>query len=350
MVQSLKKILEEKKCFKLICGAGNENLQEVERLVALYAKAGCRFFDLSSSEEVLQAAQKGLDFAIPKSEQVGYHFCVSIGTKGDQHVCKARINPEKCKRCGKCVEVCPQEAIKDAKMQRCKDAKPEETRKYGGSEAYGKNYASMHLCVFASNCIGCLRCKSVCNHGAIEIYSEDKPIQLFTSSPIHLSCIEFHTSGENEAEIDEAWDYLCENFDGMLSICIGRLKLGSEKILSLLKKLVEKRKPYTTIIQADGSPMSGGEDDYKTTLQAVAMGELVQSLNLPVYLLLSGGTNSKTAELAKRCAVDINGVGIGSYARKIVKEYIVREDFFDNKEVFNEAIKIAQSLIQSASR
>jgi len=66
MVQSLKKILEEKKCFKLICGAGNENLQEVERLVALYAKAGCRFFDLSSSEEVLQAAQKGLDFAIPK--------------------------------------------------------------------------------------------------------------------------------------------------------------------------------------------------------------------------------------------------------------------------------------------
>ena len=45
----LKNLLESKKCFKLICGAGNEDVKEVEKLVALYSKAGCRFFDLSAT-------------------------------------------------------------------------------------------------------------------------------------------------------------------------------------------------------------------------------------------------------------------------------------------------------------
>ena len=44
----LKDLLEAKKCFKLVCGAGNEDAAEVEKLVMLYAKAGCKFFDLSS--------------------------------------------------------------------------------------------------------------------------------------------------------------------------------------------------------------------------------------------------------------------------------------------------------------
>lgn len=59
-------------------------------------------------------------------------------------------------------------------------------------------------------------------------------------------------------------------FSGPLSICIDRSKLGDEKLLTRVKKMLEIRKPYTTIIQADGFPMSGGKDDFKTTLQAVA--------------------------------------------------------------------------------
>ena len=102
-----------------------------------------------------------------------------------------------------------------------------------------------------------------------------------------------------------------------MSLCIGRLKLSDEQVLARIKRLVDKRKPYTTIIQADGDPMSGGEDDYATTLPAVMMAKIVQSANLPIYLLLSGGTNSKTAELARQHCVDFNGIAIGSYARKI---------------------------------
>lgn len=309
--EGLKKLLEGKKGFKLICGAGNENLEEVEKLVAIYAKAGCSFFDLCAGEDVLKSAQKGLDFSIPKEEQKKYYFCVSVGTENDPHFKKARINPEKCKRCEQCIKICPQGAI------------------------------NQYFKVVEKKCIGCLKCQKVCKHEAILTTTHHSPL----TSHLSLSCIELHVSDVSDAERN--WDYLCKNFDGMLSICIGRGKLSDEQILSLVKRLVEKREPYTTIIQADGSPMSGGEDDFKTTLQAVATGELIQSANLPVYLTLSGGTNSKTAELSTLCGVDFHGVAVGSYARKIVKKYIEREDFWTNKAIFEEASKIAASLMQS---
>lgn len=313
----LKFLLERKNLFKLICGAGNENLEEVERLVALYSAAGCRFFDLAASEEVLKAAQKGLDFSVPKREQKDYHFCISVGTQDDIHMQKARINPDKCKRCEQCKMVCPQSAI------------------------------NSYLKVIKECCIGCLKCQNVCKHGAIEIYSENKSFTLSPFRHFTLACVELHASDTDEVEVDEIWDYLNENFEGMLSLCIGRSKLSDERILSRIKRLTEKRKPYTTIIQADGTPMSGGKDDFETTRKAVEMGSLVQSVNVPVYLLLSGGTNSKTSELARLEGVYISGVGIGSYARKIVKEFISREDFFTNKKIFEKAKEVASVLVKS---
>ena len=42
-------IFKEKKAFKLVCGAGNEDAEEIEKLVALYSKAGCNFFDICTS-------------------------------------------------------------------------------------------------------------------------------------------------------------------------------------------------------------------------------------------------------------------------------------------------------------
>ena len=94
--------------------------------------------------------------------------------------------------------------------------------------------------------------------------------------------------------------------------------------------------------------MSGGEDYFKTTLQAVAAAELFQDAKLAAYTIISGGTNSKSAELAKLCGLSIEGVAIGSYARKIVKPLIDREDFLRNKEVFNEALSIAENLVNTS--
>ena len=91
--------------------------------------------------------------------------------------------------------------------------------------------------------------------------------------------------------------------------------------------------------------MSGNNDEYGTTLQAVATAQLFQSANLPVYIMMSGGTNTKSRELATKCGVVPHCIAVGSYARKIVKKYLEMDNLLENNSELEEAVKIAKSLI-----
>lgn len=310
----LKDLLENKNCFKLVCGAGNEDAEEVEKLVTLYAKAGCKFFDLSARGEIIDAAKNGLK----RAEINDAYLCVSIGIKGDPHISKAQVDYEKCIGCGKCDEICPHQAIKYHKVKPLR-------------------------------CIGCGKCIKVCTKGAISYYSEDIDLQTILPPLIvkGIDCIELHAMGTDEEEIFSKWNTINSLYGGILSICIGRGNIGDKTLLTRIKKMLANRTPYSTIIQADGFPMSGGKDDYKTTLQAVAAAEIVQNENLPVYIMLSGGTNSKTAELAQLCNINFNGIAIGSYARKIVQNEVGRNDFLTNDRIFKSALSKAETLINS---
>ena len=53
-----KDLLSSSKYFKLVCGAGNEDLYEVEYLTYIYTLAGCAGFDVSASPEVVKAAKR----------------------------------------------------------------------------------------------------------------------------------------------------------------------------------------------------------------------------------------------------------------------------------------------------
>ena len=48
---------------KVVCGAGNEDCESVKRLVYIYAKAGCKYFDLSARKEILEAAKEAQKLA-----------------------------------------------------------------------------------------------------------------------------------------------------------------------------------------------------------------------------------------------------------------------------------------------
>lgn len=307
----LEDLLKTNKCFKLVCGAGNEDAAEVEKLVKLYSSAGCKFFDLSAKPEIVDAAKRGLE------DREGY-LCVSVGIKGDPHVRKACIDGEKCVGCHKCEEICPQKAIRGSKIN-------------------------------TARCIGCGKCANICKHDAISYVSENKDLREVLPSLIEkgIDCIELHAMGENDDEVFKKWQYINENFNGLLSICTSRGHLSEEKMLARIKAMTAYREPFSTIVQADGFPMSGGKDDYKTTLQAVSTAEIVQNAKLPVYIMLSGGTNSKTAELAKMCGINYNGIAIGTFARKIVSRYIDRPDFLANKYAFEDALKIAKALVDT---
>lgn len=313
----LKDILEKKQCFKLVCGCGNEDEIEIEKLVALYSKAGCNFFDLCAKPEILEAAKRGLEFAGIKEDR---YLCVSVGIDGDPHTNKAFVDKNSCIGCGKCKIVCPHEAVDVV-----------------------ENVSKINK----KRCIGCGHCVSACNSGAISLNPIKQDIEEIIPPLIKMGidCIEFHIIGENETEIDEKWDYLNSVFDGILCLSIDRSKLGDEKLLERVKRLLKKRNPYTTIVQADGIAMSGSVNDYRTTLQSVAITEFFASKNLPCYIMSSGGTNEKTTELSRLCGISQNALAVGSYARKIVKEYVSQEDFLTNPEIFNKALVLAKNLV-----
>ena len=312
----LKNLLEEKRCFKLVCGAGNEDAIEVEKLVTIYSKAGCNFFDVCAKPEIVDAAKRGLKRAGISKER---YICVSVGIDGDPHITKAVIDQEKCKKCGKCKLICPHDAIIELDKYKVKKVR----------------------------CLGCTQCARICPHNAITMESQLMNYNEVLPKLIEkgIDCIEFHAISSDEIDVDEKWEIINKLFDGMLCISIDRSELGDRKLKERVQRMLSLRKPFTTIIQADGIAMSGNNDELGTTLQAVATAQLFQDANLPAYIMMSGGTNTQSTLLAKQCGVHPHCVAIGSFARKIVKKHLDMENLFENDNAMDEAVKIAKELI-----
>ena len=302
--------------FKLVCGAGNEDCESVKRLVYVYAKAGCRFFDLSARKEILESAKAALKLANVNDAML----CVSVGIKGDSHITKAKINESKCIKCGNCFRNCPNDAI----------------------------FSS--IIIDEKKCIGCGICSKKCPTEAISMFEKDVNVKEILPYMVKngVEVLELHIMGHDKKDLASKWNVINDCNPKFASICIDRENFGNKEALSRIKEMIAYRKPYTTIIQADGIPMSGADDTFKTTLQAVAMAEIIQNANLPVHIMISGGTNSKTRELAELCGIKYWGIAIGSWARKIVKEQLVTKDFWKNEEIQISAIKTAKALITSA--
>lgn len=304
----LEDLLKQKKCFKLVCGAGNEDIEEVEKLVYIYSLAGANFFDVCAKSDVVDAAKRGLQRAGIEKDR---YLCVSVGIEGDPHITKACIQDEKCVKCGLCYESCPHQAI-------FSDIKINEKR-----------------------CIGCAICASNCPNNAINMQTKEQNYDELLPELISkgIDCVEFHAISKNEKDVLKKWDKINSVFNGITCISVDRSTSGDKDLIELVKKMVAKKDPYTTIIQADGVAMSGNNDEYGTTLQAVATAQMFINSNIPSYIMMSGGTNSKSIELAKLCGIEPNCLAVGSYARKIVKDYL------DNSVNFEFALKRAKDLV-----
>ncbi len=303
--------------FKLVCGAGNEDVESVKRLVFVYASAGAKIFDISARREILESAKLGQKISGADDS----HFCVSIGIKGDPHIRKASVDFSKCIKCANCFKSCQSDAIDSS------------------------------IIVDDKKCIGCGACFVKCPTKAIHPVERDVNYREILPYMVQngVEILELHIMGHDREDLNKKWQVINECNPKYASICIDRENFGNIEVLERILEMIKYRKPYTTIIQADGIPMSGADDSFKTTLQAVAMAEIIQNAKLPVHIMISGGTNSKTAELAKLCNINYWGIAVGSWARKIVKPYIGIPDFWENTEVQKEAIMIAKQLILSCN-
>ena len=56
--ETLKKLLLEENCFKMICGAGNEDVNQVQKLAFVYTLAGAKILDVSANTNVVKSAME----------------------------------------------------------------------------------------------------------------------------------------------------------------------------------------------------------------------------------------------------------------------------------------------------
>ncbi len=327
-----KDLLESSKYFKLVCGAGYEDRQEIEYLSFIYTLAGCTGFDISANPDIVQSAKKGIQKAIIRAKNLNIvidnepFITVSVGMPGDHHVRKAFIN-NKCISCNLCIPTCPTDAIPD------------------------------NLKIISELCIGCGNCEAVCPPAIKAIEYTHKAKELMEVLPKCVEAgaesIELHASVPDDESIYKEWSVVSNCIpNGMISMCLDRKHLSNVSLIERIraaKEIAGER----LIIQADGMPMSGGSDDFNTTLQAISTADIInKELKLKdrrykkLPILISGGTNSWTGELARQCGVSFNGITIGTHARKLVSGYRDDPDNLKDDEIIK-VVLIASKLIKN---
>ena len=312
--------LEKGQFFKLIMGVGNKDLSSIKKLAAIYASAGADMFDLTADENVFDSILEGLEFV--KISQDDILFCVSFSIGKDVHGRKAYIDQKKCTKCKKCIKQCPHDAI------------------YFEVE---KN----KVFIKEEKCIGCAKCDcKAISYKKEEVNVLEKLSVLYPKYKI--DCIEIHLSSFKKEEKELILNIKKKYPTLPIGICVSRQNFSDKKELKLIKEIKEIIAPQKLILQADGIAMSGGKDDLVTSLQAVANANVLQKED--VFILVSGGVNSKTKELAKLLSTKINGISVGSYGRLLVKDELNNEDIWYNTSVFNSALKKAQILVDSVKK
>ena len=261
---------------------------------------------------------------------------VSVGMPGDHHVRKSIIHLDSCVKCNLCIPVCPTDAIPD------------------------------NLTVIDEKCIGCGNCSAVCpEKDAITYRHNSKELGDILPECLNAGAehIELHAAIADDETIMDEWALVnAINVNGHNSMCLDRLHLSNfafEERVRKAKEIAGDR----LIIQSDGYPMSGGQDDFNTTLQAIATADvlnkafnmkirksnntLIYKREIVVKQLLSGGTNSLTANLAEQSNVKWQGVSLGTFARNIIKEELATPNFFDSDGAITAALDKASKLVRA---
>lgn len=376
----LKNIIQEQKCFKMICGAGNEDAVQVKKLAFIYTLAGAKILDVSANINVVKAAMEGIDLAFSYSSKlkieigVRPYIMVSIGMPGDHHVRKSYIDPYKCIGCTLCIPVCPTDAIPKNFVK--------ELDVFQMLNGSFDNPDPKKEIVIKDLCIGCGKCSNICPKDDIISYRHsfrELSVLLPECMSEGAELFELHAAvGEDDITLQE-WELVCKiNTLNYNSMCLDRLNLGNLKLEHRISE-AQKISNDKIMIQADGYPMSGGEDDFNTTLQAVSCADVInkkfnmklnkkrekdllgkekisaKKIYKPVTdssvipILISGGTNSHSKELANLSGVKINGVSIGTYARDLVETFITENDFYNNDYLIFEAYKAANNLVEKSN-
>ncbi|KAJ8903328.1 hypothetical protein NDN08_004436 [Rhodosorus marinus] len=294
--------LLEGRWVKLICGASMDDVPFVETLSELYTLAGVDCIDCAADPAVVGAVLAGIESAngvraAHKLAPTRPFVMVSVNDGEDPHFRKAVFDPLKCPSdCPRpCERVCPTNAISTM----------------GVSERL---------------CYGCGRCLRTCPLGLIiadtYVRSPEDMIELLRNYPI--DAIEIHTLPSHMDEFTALWSSIG-------SWVLEELKLVAvsfpdsdhlEEEIQVRSEVLNVGDQADVVWQTDGQPMSGDVGRgmaAKSVRLAKKVLQLGESLSIPGFVQLAGGTNDATVELMQKNAIygKAAGVAFGGFARKV---------------------------------
>ncbi|NUN63240.1 4Fe-4S ferredoxin [Pseudanabaena biceps] len=321
--------LHSRQWFKLICGASYQHLPAIRHLALIYTLAGADCIDMAPDPATIRAAREGIAAALEiDPNAIAPLVMVSFNDGEDPHFRKAFFDPQLCPSdCPRpCEKVCPTNAIK---------------------------FSNDYIGITPNLCYGCGRCLPICPvqiiHTREQVYVPEDIFDLIINQQI--DAIEIHTQPNRTKEFAAFWQ--------RLSPIIPKLKLMAvsfpdcedlrEYLMSLLVGM--QPQPRSLIWQTDGRPMSGDIGD-GTTRAALQLGQKVLDFQLPLgFVQLAGGTNASTVSKLRQAAIPVAGVAYGSYARKIIMDFLegLGEEIPDRLEekscVLWQAVAIAKKLV-----
>lgn len=286
--------LQARTVFKLIIGITNFEVDNVRFLAQVYTLAGADIIDVAARPDIVAATSEAISTIqkqfpdIPRPK-----IMVSLGLEGDPHVGKARIDLGVCRSSRQCLAVCPEHCI-------------------------GSNRI-----VDYERCTACGLCLDVCPEHAIAIapaHSSDLAAQVTAGLAAGAEMVELHASDSEDRPLQEAVHTLSTVLNGRyLSVCLGAEGLRSpENIIRQAWQIREIHGP-STMIQAEGLTLYQ-DGSRASSLQGLALAQALLA-KTSAYILVAGGANYWTRDLADMIGIPVHGIASGSYGRNLVNGF-----------------------------
>ena len=287
--------------FKLICGANFTDYQQLAYLSEVYTLAGARLIDVAATPEAIRAACDGIQAARERAaRQPGpwrlppepFPVVMTSVTASDDPHCRIAVkDAEACTwACPYCLEACPHEAI------------------------------TLGLEIVEDRCVGCTLCVPACPHEALAMEYRPFAPSLDALWQEGARALELHTGGGDRQEL-LAWKEPCQEWvrrGGLFALSINGEQLSVPEAIAMANEVADWFPGVGIIIQADGRPISGAKGKASTE-PALRFANAMIEARVPAAIQAAGGANDWTGPLAREARIPLAGVGMGSYARSIMK-------------------------------
>jgi len=316
MHAGVRRALEERRFFKLICGASYRNTDFISQLARIFASAGAHVIDVGARPELVAAVRRGL--AAAETPIAGLPLImVSVGINQDVHFLRVEKDFARCEQHGYCANACPHEV-------------------FVGQE------------IRLENCLGCDHCVVACPEDALTLVPREplSELQALLGECFEAGAgaVEVHTGHGDRAELQQILQTLApwrEQIQ-LLAFSLGAHGQSETELVTLAQELVTLAGPEI-IVQADGQPISGRKGK-KSTLPCLELAQSLHRAEISAYIQVSGGTNNLTGQLARELEIPIHGIGMGSFARKHLN--LSPSDPL-NSELYGAALERARELVLS---